>query len=131
MKSRLDINQNGLTLIGLIFMLAIVGGIALIGMKVVPTVIEYRGVKNAIAYAKSASTNTVEIRAAFDRQANVGYIESITSKDLVIVKNGEDVEISFAYQKKIPLVGPASLLMEYEGTTARNGVVNKAPAPSQ
>jgi hypothetical protein len=30
------------------------------------------------------------------------------------------VEVSFAYQKKIPLVGPASLLIDYEGSTARN-----------
>ena len=33
-----------------------------------------------------------------------------------------EVEISFAYDKVIPLVGNASLLLEFEGTTAAGGV---------
>ncbi|MGZ3157702.1 MAG: DUF4845 domain-containing protein [Burkholderiaceae bacterium] len=121
MKLHSQKKQDGLTLIGLIFILAIIGGIAMLGLQVAPTFIEYRSIKNAIVSAKAASTNPIEIRASFDKQADVGYIESIKGKDLLISKNGEDVEVSFAYDKKIPLFGPASLLLEYEGTTARAG----------
>ncbi|MGZ5817313.1 MAG: DUF4845 domain-containing protein [Burkholderiaceae bacterium] len=121
MKLHSQKKQDGLTLIGLIFILAIIGGIAMLGLQVAPTFIEYRSIKNAIVTAKAASTNPIEIRASFDKQADVGYIESIKGKDLLISKNGEDVEVSFAYDKKIPLFGPASLLLEYEGTTARAG----------
>jgi hypothetical protein len=49
------------------------------------------------------------------------YISSINSRDLIIEKIDGQTEISFAYEKKIPLVGPASLLLEYEGTTAKGG----------
>lgn len=118
MKAQLKIHQEGLTLIGLIFILAILGCIAAVGLQVVPTFVEYRSIKNAIISAKAASTNPAEIRAAFDKQADVGYIDSIAGKDLDISKNGEDVEVSFSYEKKIHLVGPASLLLDYEGTTA-------------
>ncbi|MGZ3254931.1 MAG: DUF4845 domain-containing protein [Burkholderiaceae bacterium] len=121
MKLHSQKKQDGLTLIGLIFILAIIGGIAMLGLQVAPTFIEYRSIKNAIVTAKAASTNPIEIRASFDKQADVGYITSISGKDLAISKNGEDVEVSFAYDKKIPLFGPASLLLEYEGTTARAG----------
>jgi hypothetical protein len=116
--------QSGLTITSLILWLAGIGLIAVVAMKVSPTVSEYFAVKKAVEYARTAGKTPLEIRAAFDRQANVGYIESITGKDLDVVKNGESFDVSFAYQKKIPLVGPASLLMEYQGTTA----IARAPA---
>ena len=109
--------QSGLTLTGLIFMVAIVGLIAVLALRVVPSVTEYMAVKKAIVAAKSAGNTPQEIRAAFDRQANVGYIQSISSKDLDITKEND---VSFAYQKVIHLAGPASLVLDYEGSTAKN-----------
>ncbi len=111
--------QRGITLVGLIFVLAILGAIGVLGLKVVPTVVEYYSIKKAVASAKTSGTTIAEIQAAFDRQTDVGYIDSITGKDLEIVKNGDEIEVSFAYPKKIPLFGPASLLIEYAGSTAR------------
>jgi Tfp pilus assembly protein PilE len=109
--------QSGLTLTGLIFMVAVVGLIAVLGLRIVPSVTEYMAVKKAIVSAKSAGNTPQEIRAAFDRQADVGYIQSITSKDLDISKEND---VSFAYQKVIHLAGPASLVLDYEGSTAKN-----------
>jgi hypothetical protein len=112
--------QSGISLIGLIFILGILACVALLGMKIVPTVSEYSSVKKAIEVAKSNGTSPAEIRKSFDKQAEVAYITAIAGKDLEITKNGAEVEISFAYDKKIPLVGPASLLIEYNGTTAKD-----------
>ncbi len=109
--------QRGITLIGLIFLLAIFGMLAVLGMKVVPTFLEYQSIKRAINSAKVNAVTVRDVQTAFDKQANVGYIDAIAGKDLVIVKNGSDFDVSFAYDKKIPLVGPASLLLEYEGST--------------
>ena len=109
--------QSGLTLTGLIFMVAVVGLIAVLGLRIVPSVTEYMAVKKAIVSAQSAGNTPQEIRAAFDRQADVGYIQSITSKDLDISKEND---VSFAYQKVIHLAGPASLVLDYEGSTAKN-----------
>lgn len=111
--------QQGLTLTGLIFVLAIVAVIAVLGMKVVPTAIEYSAIRKSIVSAKDAGTTVAEIRAAFDRQANAGYIDAIAGKDLEIAKVDGETVVGFAYQKKIPLFGPASLLLEYSGTTAK------------
>jgi type II secretory pathway pseudopilin PulG len=122
MKAGTKNKQQGMTLIGLIFVLAIVGCVAVVAMQVVPSFIEYLSIKKAIVAAKSSSTNPNEIRTSFDKQAEIGYISSLRGKDLEISKNGDSVEVSFAYEKKLHLVGPASLLMEYEGTTANNGV---------
>ncbi len=123
--------QSGLSLVGLIFVLVIIGLMAVVAMKVFPTVAEYMSIKKAIAVAKASGTSVATIKTAFDKQAEVGYIESISSKDLEISKNGDDIEVSFAYQKKIPLFGPASLLLEYEGTTAKTQLVNKKKVAEQ
>ncbi len=125
MKTKNKNQQQGLTLVGLIFLLVIVAMIGLLALKVVPAVSEYLTVKRLIVSSKDAGTTPREIQAAFDRGADVGYVTSIAGRDLDITRDGNGFEISFAYEKKIPLVGPASLLLEFEGTTARKSS-NKA-----
>ena len=115
--------QHGISLVGLIVVLAVLGFIGVLGLKIVPTYTEYRAVQNAIVTAKAAGGNSVvEIQKAFDASATTAYISSINSRDLVIGKENGEMEVSFAYEKKIPLVGPASLLLEYQGTTAKSGL---------
>jgi hypothetical protein len=125
MKIKTEMQQRGLSLTGLIFMLAIFGALAVLGMKVVPTVTEYMSIKKAIAKAKADGSSPREIQASFEKQADVFYISSITAKDLDISRSDDGYDVSFAYEKKIPLVGPVSLVIDYEGSTGR-----KAPQKS-
>lgn len=125
MKPRSNIRQHGVSLTGLIFILAIIAMLAVLALKVVPTFTEYLSIKKAIASAKSAGTTPAEVRTSFDKQTEVGYIDSISGKDLEIKKNGESLDVSFAYQKKISLVGPVSLLIDYEGSTAPKRLAKK------
>lgn len=119
--------QRGISLVGLIVLIAVLGSIVLLGMQIVPTYLEYRAIQGAIERAKKDSGGSVkDIQESFGKSAEVGYITAITSRDLLIERQGGELEISFAYEKKIPLFGPASLLMEYEGTTAKGGVKKKA-----
>jgi type II secretory pathway pseudopilin PulG len=114
--------QQGISLVGLIVLLAVLGFVLVLGLKIVPTYTEYRAIQNAIVTAKNAGNGSVlAIQQSFDASATAGYISSINSRDLIIDKTNGETEISFAYEKKIPLVGPASLLLEYEGTTAKGG----------
>lgn len=117
MKAWSKKKQAGISVTGLILTLLVGFFIAVLALRVVPSVTEYMAVKKAIFAAKSAGNTPQEIRAAFDRQAGVGYIESISSKDLDISKEND---VSFSYQKVIHLAGPASLVLDYEGSTARN-----------
>jgi len=119
MNYRSKTRQTGITIVGLIFVFAILGMIGVLGLKIAPTVTEYMAIKEAIIKAKSSATTAHEIETAFNKQADVSYIEAITGKDLEIVRTGDGFDVSFAYQKKIPLVGPASLLLDYVGTTAK------------
>ncbi|WP_223827328.1 DUF4845 domain-containing protein [Undibacterium oligocarboniphilum] len=118
-------SQRGISLFGLIFSLGVLILLAIVAMKVVPTAIEYVSIKKAIIAAKNGGTTVAEIHKVFDKQAEVNYITSIEGKDLIVTRNDGEIDVSFSYQKKIPLFGPASLLLEYEGTTAKNGYAPK------
>ncbi|MYM83683.1 DUF4845 domain-containing protein [Duganella sp. FT50W] len=113
--------QNGISLVGLILVLALLGMALVLGMKIVPTYSEYRAIQNAIVTAKASGGSVAEIRRAFDAGATASYISSISGRDLTIEKVNGETEISFVYEKKIPLAGPVSLLLEYEGSTAKGG----------
>ena len=110
--------QHGLSLVGFLFGIIIVALLAVVGMKVVPTVVEYTAIKKAIVNAKNAGTTVKEIQDSFERQRETNYIESVTGKDLEITKTGDGWDVGVSYQKKIGLIGPASLLIDYEATTA-------------
>jgi len=110
-------NQRGVTLFGLMFWAIVVGFVALVVMKVLPTLNEYFTIQKAVnKLAKEGDTTVPEIRAAFERTKDVEYsIQSITAKDLSITKENEKVVISFAYDKEIELMKPIYLLIKYEG----------------
>lgn len=109
--------QSGVSLTGLIVSLMAIGMIAVVVIRVAPTYTEFQTAKKAIATAKAAGTTEREIRNSFDRQAEVGYINSLAGKDIEVVNKNGTFEVSFAYQKVIPLVGNASLLMDYQAST--------------
>jgi hypothetical protein len=121
--------QDGVSLSGLIMVLIIFAIVAIFAMKVVPTVIEFRNVKDGIALAKATNGSVREMQTAFDKGADINGITSIKGRDLVISKETGEVEISFAYEKRIPLGGPVSLVIDYEGTTNPSGEVAKPKKP--
>jgi hypothetical protein len=108
--------QRGLSLVGLIVVLAIVGMIGIVGMKVLPVALESRAIASAVQEAKSGSS-VRDVQNNFDKRAHVADITSIKGADLTIVPNGAGFDVSYAYEKKIPLAGNASLLLEYAGAT--------------
>lgn len=112
--------QRGLGLVGLILVAAIIVIFGLVALKVFPTALEYVAVKRAVTRAAASANSAAEAQAAFDRAAAVDDITSITSKDLIITKQAQGgVIVAFKYEKRIPLVGPASLVLDYEGSSQR------------
>jgi hypothetical protein len=109
--------QQGVSLSGLFVVLIILAFVGLLAAKIVPTVTEYSAIKKGIENAKAAGGSVQNMQIAFDKQVQVSGIEAISSRDLEISKNGDQTEISFSYQKKIPLFGPASLVIDYAAST--------------
>ena len=108
--------QRGITMFGLLFWAIVIGVLALVGMRVVPTAVEYYTIMKAINRITAEEPGTVpQIRAAFERTKAIDLISSIGGKDLDITKENEKVVISFAYNSEIELVKPVYLVIKYEG----------------
>jgi hypothetical protein len=109
--------QRGVSLFGMLFWAVVVGFVALLGMRVLPTVNEFFTIKKAVNKAAIEGGNTVAgIRTVFERQKEIEYsIQSITSKDLDITKENDRVVVRFAYDKEIEIMSPVFLLIKYEG----------------
>lgn len=110
--------QAGVTLTGLLLTLVGIGVAAVLAIQVLPTYTEYQSAKRAISSARAAGSTEKEIRAAFDRQAEVGYITSLSGNDLEVTNRNGVFDVSFAYRKVIHLVANVSLQMDYAAGTA-------------
>lgn len=111
------VRQRGITLFGLLFTAILVGFVAYVLVRTLPTVNEYLTVQRAVEKVAAGNPATVaEARNAFDKQKEIEYsIVSISGKDLQVTKENEKVVVAFAYNKEVPLFGPVYLLMKYEG----------------
>jgi hypothetical protein len=109
--------QSGFTLVGLLAWAVIISGLALVLMRVFPAFTEYRTIQSMVnKVAHEGGGSVPAIRAAFDRMTQVEYgVTSITSKDLDISKENEEVVVKFAYDKEIELLDPVFLLIKFEG----------------
>lgn len=116
MKFQRGISLNGLLIGGVIFAL-----VALLAMKVLPEWMEYgkilKVVKATAADASLRDATLAEVRTSFEKRADIDLIKSITAQDLDISKEGNELVISFAYSKKVPLFGNTSLTFDFEGSS--------------
>ena len=110
--------QRGLSAISMIFLIAIGCFLAIVGARVVPSVTEFMSVKKVAKQAATQAENVHDLRETFDRLASVNYVSSITGKDLTIRETNGKYTVNFSYDKEIHLVGPAYLLLKYEGSAS-------------
>lgn len=113
--------QRGISLVGLIVILAVLGFVGILAAKIAPAYMENATINKAINDAKANGGSVAEMQRSFNKAAEVQDITSIRSTDLIISRETGDTEISYAYEKVIPLVGNASLVLAFEGTTAKDG----------
>ena len=109
--------QRGASIFALLFLVVVIGFLFVIGLRVTPTFVEYRAILSAVKKAKASANTVSEMQKAFDRSAAIDDITTLTGKDLEFNKVDDDLVVSFAYPKKIPLFGPVSLLIEYAGSS--------------
>ncbi|WP_150428825.1 DUF4845 domain-containing protein [Dechloromonas sp. CZR5] len=113
-------NQRGVALSGLLFWSVVLVLVAVLGMKVLPTYIEYAKIlKDAKAtVAKVAPDSTVaDVRRTFDKFAEIDMLD-FPSSQLDVTKDGGRIVIEFGYEKRIHLFWNVSLLIDYKGSTA-------------
>ena len=114
MQRTVKSRQSGISFFGLVFVLAVLASVGVLGAQAFPTVVEYQSVVKAVEKSKSGA-NPAEVRSIFDKAAQIDDIKSITGKDLEIARDGDKNVVKFAYNKEIHMFGPAYLLLKYAG----------------
>ena len=114
--------ERGITMIGLLLWAIVVAFVALIIVRVLPTVNEYSTIVRAVQkIAKEAPATVAQAREAFERQKEIEYsISSITGKDLQVTKENDKVVIRFGYDKEVEIFEPVFLLIKYRGEGCSN-----------
>ena len=114
--------ERGITLIGLLLWAIVVAFVALMIVRVLPTINEYSTIVRAVnKIAKEAPSTVAQAREAFERQKEIEYsISSISGADLVVTKENDKIVIRFAYDKEVPVLEPVYLLIKYTGEGRAN-----------
>ena len=105
--------QRGLSIMGLIVVLFLIIVVALFAMKIIPSFLEFRTAKHTIEAIARSAQNPAEVRRSFDNRAAIDDINTISSKDLEITREGNQMVIAFAYRKEVSLFGPVGLYIDY------------------
>ena len=115
--------QRGVSLSGLIVVLGVIIAVAMLALKVIPSVLEYRSIKDGIAAAKATNGTPAELRLAFNKNADINAVTTIDGSDLMIGKVNGETEVAFDYEQRIPLFSNVALVIHYAGTTDKSGVI--------
>lgn len=123
--------QRGITFIGLVFVIATLVLVAVIGMKLVPAYLEYFSVKKAIVKISNeptfAAMSKKEIVDEFDRSATIDDIKVVMGNDLEVSKDdaGKPI-VSIEYQATVPLIANVSALIDFSVSTDSAGTTKQA-----
>jgi len=113
--------QLGVTLIGFIFMAALVAALGIIAFRAIPIYNEYFTVKKILKSinTEASEATPADIRKQFDLKASADYVYDIKSRDLDITKESGRVVVSVTYSKTVPLFGNVSLLFDFEASNRK------------
>lgn len=115
MKSK----QTGVTLIGFLFILAIVGFFGYMAMKLLPSYSEFMGVSkamNQIATSGADGKSLDDIRRDLMFKLNFQYVDDATikPKDITLDRNDNAVQLHVTYDKRIPFIYNIDFLLHFE-----------------
>jgi hypothetical protein len=115
--------QRGLTFGNFLLGAILLVFLALFGMKIIPAYVENRTIAqilDTVAHdpdMQDAQPN--DIRNSFEKRAMINNITVVNSSDIQIQKAPGGLVLSVHYNVKIGLVGNASLLLEFDTSSAR------------
>ena len=114
--------QRGITLMGTIITLSVLGFIGIMAAKLLPAYIEYASVKKIFKTMEQSgdTKGTVrDIRKTFDKLNAIEDIKSVKSDDLEITKQGNDAIVSATWSVRVPMVGNVNACLDFFATTGQ------------
>ena len=115
------VSQRGLSMIGFLFVAAVIVVVAIVGFRMVPSYVEYFTIRSAIekALRDAPEPTAAIIKKSFEKYIAADYIDSVTAADLNVEKVGNTITASLSWQKQLHMVGNVSLLLDFDVSASR------------
>ena len=112
--------QGGMTLIGFVIVLGVIGFFAYISMKLVPMYSEYYAVKQALKGLQAepgiANRDPAKIQDLFFRRLYISYAENVKPSNVEIERVDGGWELSVAYEVRKPLMGNLDVVGKFQAS---------------
>lgn len=123
--------SNGITLIGFLFLLLIIGFFGYLAMRLIPMYVEYMGVVKAMEQVRTepntANMSPEEIRNRLIFRFNTQYVadDAIPRQSIRIIRQGNGSTLQVTYERRVPFVYNLELIGTFEKSvslSAQNGL---------
>jgi hypothetical protein len=107
--------QKGVTAIGWLIILGLIGFFTLLTLKMAPAYMEYYKVVSALESLEEEPgiQSPDDIRRLLNRRFNISYVESINERDVIIRTAGPLFRVTAKYESREHLFGNVYVVMAY------------------
>ena len=122
---------SGITLIGFLMLLGVVGFFGYLAMRLVPMYIEYMGVVKAMEQVKAepnaANMDPAQVRNLLLLKFNIQYVDdnAIPPQAIRVIRQGNSSTLSVTYERRVPFIHNLELVGTFEKSvslSATNGL---------
>ena len=123
--------SSGITLIGFLMVMLVVGFFGYIAMRLIPMYSEYMGVVKAMEQVRSepnsANMSPEQIRSALIFRFNTQYVadDAIPPQSIRIIRKGNAATLQVTYERRVPFVYNLELIGSFDKSvnlSAQNGL---------
>ncbi len=120
-------SQRGITFIGFILMMCVVGFFAYVAMKLVPVYSEYMGIVKSMNQLQTepgiASKDLGEIRQLLNVKFDIQYVDEamIPPQNIQLKKQGGAASLRIFYDKRVDFIYNVDLLVSFDKTVNLSG----------
>jgi Tfp pilus assembly protein PilE len=111
--------QRGMTMLGILVVVVVVGAWVYAGIRLAPKYLEYMRVAATLEkvrdeFDSNPGTTEFMLRKAVERHFNIEMETAITENDIEIRKEGAMFTMRAAYEDTVPLAGNVSFLVSFD-----------------
>lgn len=113
--------QRGMTMIGMLFVLAMLGTIVYAGIRILPLYLNYmkvaRSMEATASEFKGDSVDQAALRRTLEKHWQIEDIDSVDAKDVEVSKDDGVTTLHVAYDDSAPYIANISLTVHFDKTS--------------
>jgi hypothetical protein len=113
--------QQGMTMIGVLFVLALVGIIGYAGMRITPLYLNYmkvaRSMEATASEFKGDAVDQAALRRTLEKHWQIEDIDGVDAKQVEVTKDDSGTVMHVAYDDSAPYFANVSLMVHFDKTT--------------